>query len=69
MSKDTVSLRDVYEIMQRLEAKMDTKWDKHEARIVNLEDNQSKALGMLSIVTLFISGGLTFLWNRILGKQ
>lgn len=67
--KETITLRDVYDIANRLEGKMDTRLERHELRIEGLENNQSRALGVLSVISLFISGAMTLLWNRLLGRS
>lgn len=67
--KDQITLRDVYDIVNRLETKMDARYEKHESRIEAIENNQSKAIGVISVISLFISGALTYVWDRILGRS
>lgn len=66
---DKISLKDVYEIVNRVEDKMDAQLADHNKRIDSLENNQAKAFGVLSVITVFVSAGASYLWDRLLGRE
>lgn len=66
-NKDSISLRDVYEVVNRLESKMDERLSKVETKVDALEDFKSKTLGVLSIASFALSGLFTFIWKKIEG--
>lgn len=66
---DKISLKDVYEIVNRVEDKMDAQLADHNKRIDVLENNQAKAFGVLSVITVFVSAGASYLWDRVLGRR
>lgn len=65
MTRETITLRDVYDIVNRLESKMDMQFDRHDERINKIEQNQSKALGVIGAITFILSGTMTYVWDRI----
>lgn len=67
--KESVTLRDIYDAVSRLEDKMMVKIDRNETRIESLENNQSKAFGVIGFFALFISAGASYLWDKILGNK
>lgn len=60
-----VTLKDVYEAINRVEDKIDQRMSKIEGRVDVLEDFRGKALGIMSIVTVIGTAGFTWIWNRI----
>ena len=69
MANERVTLRDVYEIVERLELKVDSKIGKIDARVDVIENFQSRALGILSFLTFLISMSAGAIWNTILGRK
>ncbi len=68
MNKSTVTLKDVYDIVDRLENKFDDQYKDHETRIRGMEAFQNRAFGILSLVAAF-SGVITnFIWAKFTGK-
>lgn len=65
---DSVSMRDIYEAVQRLEDKMGQRIDKVEADVDGLKGFQNKALGILSVFSVFVSAIASFIWNKITGE-
>jgi len=65
MPSDKVTLKDILEICNRLEDKMDDRLSKVEKDVDSLQGFQNKTLGILSVVTIFTSGLATFIWNRL----
>lgn len=66
MSKPSVTLRDIYEIVDRLEGKMDDRLSKIEGRTDSLETYRDRAVGVLSIFTLFTGFISSWIWERII---
>lgn len=69
MSRDTVTLRDLYEAIGLLETKINTKFEKLEERVDKQEGFQNRLIGMGAAVSVFISGLISLLWNKLFGKQ
>ena len=61
-------LRDIYNIVDRLENKMDKRLTDIEKRTDIIEDRQSKVLGAVSVVALFVGGAITWFWDFIRNK-
>ena len=55
MSEERVSLKDVLDVVNRIEDKMTKRIEDTEKRVDVLESFQSRALGILSVVTVFFS--------------
>lgn len=66
--KDSVSLRDIYEAVERVEDKMIKRIERVECDVNALQAFQNKALGLLSVVSLFASAIASFIWDKISGK-
>ena len=60
-----VSLNDIYAVCNRLEDKFDKRMGEDETRLDKLENLQSKLIGGVSIVGLFVGGAITWVWERI----
>jgi len=78
MAKNDITIRDVYDIMARVEDKMDErfnkaddKFEKMDSRIMILEDFKSKWMGTISVIVVFISTliqiGISFINNKFKG--
>lgn len=61
-------LVEVQKSINRLEDKVDKRVTMAENRLDKLEDTQSKLLGGLAIVSMFIGGAVTWAWDKITGK-
>lgn len=68
MSEERVTLKDVYEVVNRIEDKMSQRIAETERRVDILESFQSRTLGVLSIITVFISLAATWVWGKITGE-
>lgn len=64
MSKQ-VTLNDIYQVVNRLEDKMDDRLKEVEGRVNILEDFRGKALGIMAVVMFVLSGIFTWVWERI----
>lgn len=60
-----VTLKDIYEIVERLEDKMDIRLKDVEKRVDTLEDFKGKALGVMGVVSLVGSALFSWIWGRI----
>lgn len=68
MSKDTVTLRDVYAVMQRVEDKMDKRFEETDGRIDKIEGFQNKLMGIASILSVLFASGISFIYNKLFMK-
>lgn len=62
----SITLKDVYEVVNRLETKFDERYERIESRVTKLETFQNKALGILSVATMFLTLAATYVWNRLM---
>lgn len=64
-----MSLRDIYQAVNRIEDKFDKRLDEMDKEIANVKSFQNKTLGVLTAVSIFIGGLSSFVWDKILGKH
>lgn len=69
MNEDRITLRDIYDAVNRLEDKLSKRIDAQDKKIEKVEGFQNKALGVLSIITLLFSSLITYFWSRVLPKD
>lgn len=60
-----VSLKDIYEAVNRLEDKMDGRLKTAEAKIDALESIANKAVVIFSLVNIFLTAGFSWVWNKV----
>ena len=58
-------LKDIYAVVDRMEVKIDKRMVDAECRLDRVEDFQSRILGAVSVVGLFVGGAVTWIWDRI----
>ena len=63
-----VTLKDIYEVVNRLEEKMDKRMCHAEERIDILEDFKSRILGIATIVSVISGAVFSWLWERLTRK-
>ena len=63
-----VTLKDIYEVCNRLEEKMDKRMCHAEERIDILEDFKSRILGIATIVSVISGAVFSWLWERLTRK-
>lgn len=63
-----VTLKDIYDVVNRLEDKVDCRLTAVEKSVDELQSFQNKVLGIASIAAIFVSAIVTYVWNRIVGK-
>ena len=64
MSKQ-ITLKDVYDVVNRLEDKMDDKFKDHDNRLNKLEDLGSKALAIWGVIAFVGTAVFTWAWNKL----
>lgn len=69
MSKDSVSLRDVYDIVDRLEKKILPEIKQNREDIDALQATLNKAYGVMAVLSLFFSAVAGYIWNKIIGNH
>ena len=65
MAKDNVTLRDVYDAVNRIEDKLTKRIDIVEEDVDELQSFQNRILGIATVLSVFISGAATFVWEKI----
>ena len=65
MSKESITLKDVYDAVNRVEDKMDKRITPLESRIDNLEDFKGRALGIFGVISFLGSAVFSWAWERI----
>lgn len=61
----TVTLKDIYEVVNRLEDKLDQRIKPIEQKVDDLEDFRGKALGILGVVSFVGSAIFSWVWGKI----
>ena len=64
-SNDNVTLRDVYDAVNRIEDKLTKRIDNVEEDVNELQSFQNRILGIATVLSVFISGAATFVWQKI----
>lgn len=65
MANERVTLREVYDIVERIEGKFDKRFNDHEQRIRANEGWKNRAIGVAGILSAFVSIMASWLWNAI----
>ena len=65
MTKGTITVKDVYDVVNRLEDKMDKKFEDHEGRLNKLEDVGSRILAVWGVISFVATALFTWAWNRL----
>lgn len=60
-----VTLRDIYDALNRVEDKYDRRFDAIEKDIDELQKFQNKAIGVLGLASAFVSLIATYIWNKL----
>lgn len=67
MAKSMVTLKDVYEIVQRVEDKMDAQFSDHVKRIRENESFRARATAIFSFLSIFSGVVASYVWERLKG--
>lgn len=65
MAESRVTLKDIYDALNRVEDKYDRRFDNIEKDIDDLQKFQNKALGVLMVVASFVSVAINYIWNKV----
>lgn len=65
MGRESITLKDVYDAVNRVEDKMDRRFTPLENRVDTLEDFKGRALGVLGIVSFVGSAIFSWGWNKL----
>jgi hypothetical protein len=68
VSVDNISLRDIYNAVNRLEDKLSKRMDDQDGKIRRIESFQNKALGIVSLGMLIFSSLITYFWKKVLPR-
>lgn len=66
---NNVTLKDVYDAVNRLEDKFEKRIKPIETDVNELQKFQNRAMGVLTVFSTFIGLIATFVWNRIIGSD
>lgn len=69
MSTERVTLRDIYEIVNRLEEKMDDKIALIDDRVGAIESFQNKILGIGAVLSAILGMGGAWFWTKLTGGK
>jgi len=64
-----VTLKDIYDIVDRMETKIDKRMCDIEDRVGILEEFKGRALGTVGVVSALIASGLSFVWHEFFGQK
>lgn len=72
MTDDRVTLRDVYDAINRVEDNLKKEFNgrliKVEQDIEHIKSFQNRFLGVMSIISLFLSAAATYIWNQLINR-
>jgi hypothetical protein len=69
MNTEKITLRDIYDVVNRLEDKVDKRITTVESEIKEMKSFQNRVMGVASVMAAFVSLLATFIWNRITGQH
>ena len=65
MTEDRVSMRDILSAVNRLEDKIDKRVSNIESDVDDLKANSNRAIGVIGIISTFISITGSYFWTKI----
>lgn len=66
--EDKVTLRDLMNAINRVDEKMDRKFEGLESRVRVMENFRSSAMGVIAVASAFFSVAATYIWNKVIGN-
>lgn len=69
MAGYNVTIKDVYDLVERLEAKMSKRIEENEKDIEELQGFQNRLAGQLGLVSVFSGAISAWIWQKISGQQ
>lgn len=64
-AEERVTLRDIYDVVNRLEDKFDGRLKAVEQDVEDIKTCQNRAIGIASVLASFVSLIATFIWNKL----
>lgn len=68
MAEDKVTLRDVYDAINRVESKYDRRLERIEQDIDQIKSFQNKVYGVVGILSIFVSAAASYIWNKLVNN-
>ena len=68
MNGSKVSLKDIYDVVNRLEDKIDRRMCDVENRVDVLEDFRGKVLGMAAMISVMAGTIAAWVWRKVTGE-
>jgi len=65
MTNDKITLRDIYEVVEKSNDKMDRRMCELEDRVNCLEDFKARILGMAAVIAAFVGSATAWIWKRV----
>ena len=69
MTRNAITLQDVYNVVNRLEDKIDRRMTDIEIRQDRQESVTNKAIGVITVFSTFTGVLSTWVWDRIMGRS
>lgn len=69
MARAIITLQDVYNVVNRLEDKMDTRLKEIERRQDDQDNFRNKTMGVLGVFSVFVNLAATWIWGKVLGSS
>lgn len=60
--------KDLWDVSNRIEEKLDRKLEAIEHRLYSLESYQNRAAGIVTVIALFASAIAAWVWTKIIGS-
>ncbi len=68
MAEERVTLRDVYDAINRVESKYDRRLERIEQDIDQIKSFQNKAYGVVGMLSMFVSAAASYVWNKVVNN-
>lgn len=68
MAGYNVTIKDVYDLVERLETKMSKRFDENEKDIEELQNFKSRLAGQLSLISVISGAASAWIWQKISGQ-
>jgi len=65
MTKNDITLRDIYEVVEKYNEKLDKRMCELEDRVSLLENFKARVLGMAAVIAAFVGSATAWIWKQI----
>jgi len=65
MTNDKITLRDIYEVVEKYNDKIDKRMCELEDRVNILENFKARVLGMAAVIAAFVGSFTAWIWKRL----